>query len=162
MDLELMKKKLVERGYKITKQRELIFETLFESQEEHLSPEEIHELVSKKDSELGIATVYRTLQIFDMLSITRKHDFDDNRYRYELMLEKEDEHRHHHVVCKACGSIFEVKMDLLEDIENEISKKLDFEIADHDLVIYGTCSKCRNNIKKDDDMKEKVNKRVVK
>lgn len=53
-------------------------------------------------------------------------------------------------------------MDLLEDIENEISKKLDFEIADHDLVIYGTCSKCRNNIKKDDDMKEKVNKRVVK
>ena len=107
-------------------------------------------------------TVYRTLQIFDMLSITRKHDFDDNRYRYELMLEKEDEHRHHHVVCKACGSIFEVKMDLLEDIENEISKKLDFEIADHDLVIYGTCSKCRNNIKKDDDMKEKVNKRVVK
>lgn len=136
-----MRKLLVDNSYKITKQREIIFNVLNENQGNHLSPEDLHELASKYDKEIGIATVYRTLVIFDKLNIVHKLDFDDNRYRYEIIRE-DDHHQHHHLLCKNCGKIIEVEEDHLEDLEKIIEEKYLFKVSNHDLKFYGECSEC--------------------
>ncbi|MCI5997633.1 MAG: Fur family transcriptional regulator [Peptoniphilaceae bacterium] len=141
MDLKEMRKLLVDNSYKITKQREIIFNVLNENQGNHLSPEDLHELASKYDKEIGIATVYRTLVIFDKLNIVHKLDFDDNRYRYEIIRE-DDYHQHHHLLCKNCGKIIEVEEDYLEDLEKIIEEKYLFKVSNHDLKFYGECSEC--------------------
>ena len=108
MEVKDMKKLLVENNYKITKQREIVFNVLNENKGNHLSPEELHEIASKYDKDLGIATVYRTLVIFDKMNIVHKLDFDDKRYRYEIIRD-DDKHQHHHLLCKDCGKIIEVE-----------------------------------------------------
>lgn len=135
---------LVKNGYKVTKQRELVFQVLGENIGNHLSPEELHEVVSKYDSDIGIATVYRTLVIFDKLGVVHKLDFDDNRYRYEVIRD-EDMHQHHHLLCKDCGKVIEVEEDYLEGLEEMIEKKYKFSINNHDLKFYGKCSECSKN-----------------
>ena len=149
MDLNTFNELLSKNGYKVTSQRELIFETLLNSTGSHLSPEELHEIVNKQDKDIGIATVYRTLLLFEELGLVYKDDFDDNRARYELS--RDDEHHHHHLICKSCGDIIEVEHDLLDDIEDYIEENYKFDITDHDLKFYGLCSDCR----KDDNKIEK-------
>lgn len=141
MDLKEMRKLLVDNNYKITKQREILFTILDKNQGNHLSPEELHALASKVDKDLGIATVYRTLVIFDKLNVVHKLDFDDNRYRYEIIRD-EDCHQHHHLLCKKCGKIIEVKEDYLEELEKIIEEKYKFKVLNHDLKFYGECSDC--------------------
>ena len=130
-------------------QREVIFEALLENMDSHLSPEELNEIVSKKDPEIGIATVYRTLLIFEELNLVYKLDFDDKRYRYELVDEDED-HHHHHIICTNCGKVDEVKYDLLEDVEKQIKNDYNFDIQNHDLKFYGICSDCQEKIKNEE------------
>ncbi|QQK07590.1 Fur family transcriptional regulator [Miniphocaeibacter halophilus] len=143
MDLNNLKTILTENGYKVTKQREVIFQALLENNESHLSPEELHEIVSKIDKDIGIATVYRTLLLFEELNIVYKLDFDDNRYRYELASEGE-KHQHHHLICTNCSKVEEVKYDLLENIEEDIEKTYKFKIQNHVLKFFGLCSECQS------------------
>lgn len=149
MNIETLKTKLINAGYKVTKQREVIFEALLENMDSHLSPEELNAIVSKKDPEIGIATVYRTLLIFEELNLVYKLDFDDKRYRYELVDEDED-HHHHHIICTNCGKVDEVKYDLLEDVEKQIKNDYNFDIQNHDLKFYGICSDCQEKIKNEE------------
>ena len=144
MDLDRLKELLIKNGYKVTKQRELIFDTLVKSEDSHLSPEELHEIVNLKDKDIGIATVYRTLLLFEELGIVYKLDFDDNRYRYEIVSEDE-KHHHHHLICSSCSKVIEVKGDLLDNVETDIEKTYNFKIKDHDLKFYGLCSECQKN-----------------
>lgn len=131
---------LVKHGYKVTKQREIIFQVLSENMGNHLSPEELHDVVSEIDDDIGIATVYRTLVIFDKLGIVHKLDFDDNRYRYEII--RDEDHQHHHLLCKGCGKVIEVEEDYLDGLEKMIKDKYKFSIYNHDLKFYGKCSEC--------------------
>lgn len=141
MDLKTLNDLLSKNGYKVTNQREIIFKALSDNQGSHLSPEEIHEIVNKEDNEIGIATVYRTLLLFEELGLVYKDDFDDNRARYELA--GDDEHHHHHLICNNCGKIIEVEHDLLDDIEEYIRDEYQFDIQDHDLKFYGLCADCK-------------------
>lgn len=141
MDLEKFKSILQNNGYKITKQREVIFETLLENSSEHLSPEELHLIVNKKDKDIGIATVYRTLQLFEELNLVYKLNFDDNRYRYELT--RDEEHQHHHLICTQCNKVEEVSYDLTSDIEESISKNYGFKVTNYVLKFFGICSQCQ-------------------
>ena len=141
MDLEKFKSILQNNGYKITKQREVIFETLLENSSEHLSPEELHLIVNKKDKDIGIATVYRTLQLFEELNLVYKLNFDDNRYRYELT--RDEEHQHHHLICTQCNKVEEVSYDLTSDIEESIRKNYGFKVTNYVLKFFGICSQCQ-------------------
>ncbi len=142
MDLDKLRELLIKNNYKVTKQREVIFNTLLEDEESHLSPEELHEIVNKKDKDIGIATVYRTLLLFEELGVVFKLDFDDNRYRYEIVSDGE-KHHHHHLICSSCSKVIEVKDDLLDNIEEDIEDNYKFKISDHDLKFYGICSECQ-------------------
>lgn len=146
MDFNVNKYKniLQKKGYKLTNQRREILNAIIENHDDHLSCDDVFNIVSKKNPDLGIATVYRTLQLFEKLNIVYKLNFDDGLSRYELNSGTEN-HHHHHLICLECGKVLEVKMDLLESLESEIEREGNFKIVDHNVKFYGYCSDCRTN-----------------
>lgn len=140
MNLDGFQNLLVEKSYKVTNQRILIFEILYNNQDQHLSPEEIHNIVIEKDKDIGIATVYRTLLLFEKLDIVNKTEFDDKVARYELLDEND---QHHHLICTNCNKIIEVDGGLLTEVETQIEEIYDFTIVDHDLKFFGICGQCQ-------------------
>ncbi|WP_353096721.1 Fur family transcriptional regulator [Tissierella praeacuta] len=142
MDINIIKGKLQKEGYKLTTQRRAILKTIVDNQDEHLSCDEIYNIVRKEYPDLGIATVYRTLQLFEKLNIVYKLNFDDGCSRYELSTDSEN-HHHHHLICLNCGKVTEVKLDLLEALEEEIENEGQFTIVDHNVKFYGYCSECK-------------------
>lgn len=140
-EVENFKENLKQKGYKLTTQRRAILDVIIENREKHLSSEEIYDLVKDKYPEIGLATVYRTLQLFEELGIIYKLNFDDGRSRYELY--HDEDHQHHHLICLKCGSVIEMEGDLLENLEEAIESTKDFEIVDHNVKFFGYCSKCR-------------------
>lgn len=139
--LEVICRKLCENDYKLTPQRQVILQVLTEHPERHLSAEEIYTIVKQKYPEIGLATVYRTLEILADLDILQKMDFDDGRSRYEL--NDGGAHHHHHLICIKCGRVIEFEDDLLESLEAMVAKKTNFEVLDHHLKFYGLCGDCR-------------------
>jgi Fur family ferric uptake transcriptional regulator len=132
------------KGYKYTSQREDVLRILLDNSDSHLSCEEVHGILSREKKDVGIATVYRTLQLFEKLGIVYRINFDDGVSRYELNMGTGD-HHHHHLICTECGSVTEVKLDLLEALEEEIEKEEGFLIRDHDVKFYGICKKCKES-----------------
>ncbi|MDR7870041.1 MAG: Fur family transcriptional regulator [Tissierellaceae bacterium] len=141
-DLDNFKNSLRKEGYKLTYQREAILEAIIKNRDEHLSSEEIYNIVSKDYPEIGIATVYRTMQLFEKLKIVYKLNFDDGFSRYELNLGTGN-HHHHHLICLKCGKVMEVKLDLLDSLEKEIENDGKFTIIDHNVQFYGYCNECK-------------------
>ncbi|HYE84233.1 MAG TPA: Fur family transcriptional regulator [Clostridia bacterium] len=141
-EFEYLRQKLKEKGYKLTPQRRSILDIILETEGRHLSAEEIYELVKNKCPDIGLATVYRTMQMFDEVGLVYKHNFDDGRSRYELNHHNED-HQHHHLICVGCNTVIEVEEDLLEQLEAGIEKKYNFKINNHNVKFFGYCEKCR-------------------
>lgn len=131
-------------GSKLTPQRLTILDVIMREEGKHLTIEQIYEKVKQVKPETGVATVYRTILLFEELGIVKKLDLNDGIYRYELNHE-EEVHGHHHLVCSACGKVEEVKDDLLDSVEQTIEKDYKFRIKDHSLKFYGLCSDCYKN-----------------
>ncbi|MCX7841605.1 MAG: transcriptional repressor [Clostridia bacterium] len=140
------REQLKERGYKLTSQRQAVLDVLLDHEGQHLSTEEIYELVKRKNPDIGLATVYRTLLLMDSMELVYKLDFDDGLSRYEINKHTED-HRHHHLICTQCGCVAEVEEDLLESLEEQILRKNKFVVKDHRVKFYGLCEKCFNKLK---------------
>ena len=141
-DIYAYKEVLKENGYKLTSQRKAILKILMENKSEHLSCDDIFKITSVEHPEIGIATIYRTLQLFEELGMVYKLNFNDGFSRYELDLGTE-EHHHHHLICLSCGKVIEVKVDLLDSLEQKIEKNDNFTIVDHNVKFYGYCSDCK-------------------
>lgn len=137
-----LRQKFQEKQYKLTPQRKIILEAFVEHQDEHLSAEDVHNIVRQHSSEIGLATVYRTLELFSELEVLQKMDFGDGRSRYEIN-EKTTPHHHHHLICLSCNKVKEFEDDLLETLETVISRKSNFEIVDHQVKFYGYCEECQ-------------------
>lgn len=143
-----VEEKLRAKEYKLTPKREHILRVLLEHKDEHLSAEEVYNLVKERVPDVGLATVYRTLELFSNFDIIHSMDFGDGRKRFEFGSASEG-HRHHHLICTQCGKIIEVAEDLLEELEDRVSKKYKFEIFDHELKIFGRCEECIKDKKSD-------------
>ncbi len=126
LDNEYVKKVLKDNGYKFTNQRVKIYKVFVDNMNKHLTTEEVFKIVSKIDPEIGIATVYRTVLLFNELGLISQISFGDNITRYEIKLNNNG-HNHHHLICLGCGKVQEVKIDLLDDIEKEVDKKAEEE-----------------------------------
>ena len=105
--------------------------------------------------EIGLATVYRNLELLEKLNIIHRFDSGDGQSRYEIRLGTEDQHFHHHLICEQCGSIGEFKTDLLETIEKRIADETGFEVTDHCLRFFGICAVCREQEKTEEAKKGK-------
>jgi Fur family ferric uptake transcriptional regulator len=137
-----LRDKLRERQYKLTPQRQTILQAFIENHEQHLSAEDIYNIVRQKSPEIGLATVYRTLELLSDLEVLQKMDFGDGRSRYEIN-ESSTPHHHHHLICLSCGKVKEFEDDLLETLESAIARKSNFLILDHQLKFYGYCQECQ-------------------
>jgi Fur family transcriptional regulator, ferric uptake regulator len=143
-ETQKLKEQMKVQGYKLTPQRRAVLDIIIENEGKHLSTEEIYDLVKKDCPEIGLATVYRTLQLFEKMGVVCKMNFDDGCNRYELVHEDED-HHHHHLICLSCGSVEEVEDDLLEILESSIQKKCNFKITNHRVKFFGYCKNCSDS-----------------
>lgn len=141
---EHFKSLLKQNGLKVTTQRVAILEVLNNRPGKHLTAEEIYDYVKKKYLDIGIATVYRTIQMLSELNLIDKLNLGDGYVRYEISKTSKEEtcHHHHHLICLDCGSIFAFQDDLLETLEERIKETMGFEIVDHEVKLYGHCKKC--------------------
>ncbi len=137
--MDLINTKLKENSYRLTGQRKAVLNVMLGNKGRHLSAEEVLWEARKIFPNIGIATVYRTLEKLAGLEILYKSMFEGNKYRYELA--ENEKHHHHHVLCLACGRISEVSGDLLNELENELYDK-GYKIIDHELKFYGYCPLC--------------------
>ncbi|MFZ5631886.1 MAG: Fur family transcriptional regulator [Bacillota bacterium] len=135
--------KLRAREQKLTTRRKSVLEVLLENKDKHLSAEEVYNLVKERDPDIGLATVYRTLELFSSFDIIHSMDFGDGRKRYEFGDSRVTGHQHHHLICLKCGQILEVNEDLLEDLELRVSRDFGFAVHNHQLKIFGHCKDCK-------------------
>lgn len=150
LDREGFEKLLREKGLKVTTQRLAVLTVLSQKPDSHLTAEEIYDLVKVSNPEIGLATVYRTIQMLLELKIIDRINLDDGYVRYELghVYEDEDSHHHHHLICIKCGRVMSFQGDLLEEFEKRIEGKTGFQIQDHDVKLYGYCTDCLEKTRK--------------
>lgn len=122
----------IEKGMKMTGQRRLIARVLSES-EDHPDVEAVYRRASELDPKISIATVYRTVRLFEEANILDRHDFGDGRARYE---EAPLEH-HDHLIDVRSGRVLEFQDEEIERLQKKIARKLGFELIDHRLELYG-------------------------
>ena len=143
-DLKDLRGKLSESGYKMTPQRKEILKIFVEhSERHHMSAEDVYSILRENDSEIGLATVYRALDLLSDLGILVRMDFGDGCARYELNTADPTIHHHHHLICLNCKKVIEFEEDLLEMLEAYIEKKSGFQIVNHEVKFFGYCSDCR-------------------
>lgn len=126
-------------GLKHTAQRDTILRTFLETRE-HLSVNELHRLVQKKDARIGFTTVYRTLKLLAECGLASEVAFHDGIARYEHQYNRRG---HHHMVCTGCGSSVEFFSAEVDRLEHEIGRKFNYETTRHTFQIYGLCEDCR-------------------
>ncbi len=140
--IDRIKKQLHAASYKLTPQREATVLVLLEHEADHLSAEDVFLLVKEKSPDIGLATVYRTLELLTDLKVVDKINFGDGVARFDLRKEGAD-HFHHHLICIECGKVEEVQEDLLGDVEKIVESRWDFTIKDHWLTFHGICRDCK-------------------
>lgn len=148
LDKEAFENLLREKGLKVTNQRTAVLSAFSATKDSHLTAEEIYELIKKDSPEIGLATVYRTIQLLLELKIIDRIYLDDGSVRYELghVYEEEDAHHHHHLICVKCGRVMSFQGDLLDEFEERIERQTGFQIQDHDVKLYGYCTDCLKKV----------------
>ena len=125
--------KCAAKGVRLTDQRKLVAKVMSESGD-HPNVDELHKRVSKLDSKISIATVYRTVKLFEESGIIAKHDFKGNKARYE---QAPYEH-HDHLIDVNTGEIIEFVNDDIEKLQKKVAEKLGYKLVDHRLELYGS------------------------
>ena len=149
IDREDFKRLLKEKGLKMTRQRLVVLEVLAESSGQHLTAEEIYERIKAANPDIGLATVYRTVQLLLELGLIDRINLDDGCVRYEIghLLTDETKHNHHHLICRKCGRVIPFDADLLDELEEHIEEAAGFHVQDHEVKFYGLCSDCMKSEK---------------
>ena len=124
-----------EKGLRMTEPRRIIARVLSDT-DDHPDAEELYERVKIIDSSISLATIYRTMKLFEEVSIVSKRDFGDGRARYERVSGPED--HHHHMIDVETGEVLEFYNQELEDLKVRIAKDLGFDLVDHHLELFGT------------------------
>ena len=123
----------IEKGMKMTEQRRVIARVLSDSTD-HPDVEDVYKRASSIDPKISIATVYRTLRLFDIANIIERLDFGDGRARYEVSTE--DSH-HHHLIDMKTGDVLEFENEDLENIKKQIANDLGYKLVGERLELYG-------------------------
>jgi len=127
-----IEEKCLTKGVRLTDQRKIIAEAMSASND-HPDVDELHKRVNKIDKKISIATVYRTVKLFEESGIVEKHDFKGGKARYE---ESPEEH-HDHLIDVNSGEIIEFVDTEIEILQNKVAKKLGYKLVDHKLELYG-------------------------
>lgn len=128
----LQRQELRKAGLKVTLPRLKILEILENCDQRHLSAEDIYKELLEVGEDIGLATVYRVLTQFESAGLVTRHNFEGGHSVFEL-----DSGEHHdHMVCISSGEVIEFRNEEIEKLQREIAKQHDFELIDHNLVLY--------------------------
>ncbi len=136
---EILHRHLKRVGLKQTAQRDTILRTFLETRD-HLSTDELHRLIQRKDAGIGYTTVYRTLKLLAECGLASEVAFHDGIARYEHQYNRRS---HHHMVCTECGSSVEFFSHEVDQLEQEIGRRHRYTTTRHTFQIYGICEDCR-------------------
>ena len=131
-----IEKKCISKGVKLTEQRKIIARVMSES-DDHPDVDELYKRVSKIDSKISIATVYRTVKLFEESGILTKHEFKGGKARYETL----NESHHDHLIDIKTGEIIEFVDDEIEKLQKKVAEKYGYTLVDHKLELYGVKKK---------------------
>ena len=131
-----IEQKCIEKGVKLTDQRKIIAKIMSGSQD-HPDVDELYKKVSKIDSKISIATIYRTVKLFEESGILTKHEFKGGKARYEEL----NEGHHDHLIDIKSGEIIEFVDDEIERLQKKVAEKYGYKLVDHKLELYGVKKK---------------------
>ena len=131
-DINIIEEKCAKQGVRLTDQRKLIAKVMSES-DDHPDVDELHKRVNKHDSKISIATVYRTVKLFEEAGIVAKHDFKGTKARYEQTTQE----HHDHLIDINTGEITEFVNEDIEKLQKKVAEKLGYKLVDHRLELYG-------------------------
>ena len=131
-----IEQKCIYKGVKLTDQRRIVAKVMTESHD-HPDVDELYNRVSKIDSKISIATVYRTVKLFEESGILTKHEFKGRKARYEEL----NEGHHDHLIDIKSGEIIEFVDDEIERLQKKVAEKYGYELVDHKLELYGVKKK---------------------
>ena len=131
-----IEEKCLKAGVRLTDQRKLISKVMSQS-EDHPDVDELHKRVSKLDNKVSIATVYRTVKLFEEVGILSKHDFKGTKARYEQATRE----HHDHLIDINTGEIVEFVNEDIEKLQKKVAEKLGYKLVDHRLELYGAKNK---------------------
>ena len=139
---DTIEQKCLSKGVKLTDQRKIIAKVISESKAEygesdHPDVDELYSRVSKIDPKISIATIYRTVKLFEEAGILTKHDFKGGKARYEAMIES----HHDHLIDIKTGEIIEFVDDEIEKLQKKVAEKYGYTLVDHKLELYGVKKK---------------------
>jgi len=139
---DTIEQKCLDKGVKLTEQRKIIAKVISESKTEygesdHPDVDELYSRVSKIDPRISIATVYRTVKLFEEAGILTKHDFKGGKARYEAMIES----HHDHLIDIKSGEIIEFVDEEIEKLQKKVAEKYGYTLVDHKLELYGVKKK---------------------
>ena len=140
--VDTIEQKCLSKGVKLTEQRKIIARIISESKSEygesdHPDVDELYNRVLKVDPKISIATVYRTVKLFEEAGILTKHDFKGGKARYEAMIES----HHDHLIDIKTGEIIEFVDDEIEKLQKKVAEKYGYKLVDHKLELYGVKKK---------------------
>ena len=135
---DTIEQQCLSKGVKLTEQRRIIAKVISESkaaygESDHPDVDELYSRVSKVDPKISIATVYRTVKLFEEAGILTKHDFKGGKARYEAMIES----HHDHLIDIKSGEIIEFVDEEIEELQKKVAQKYGYKLVDHKLELYG-------------------------
>tara|TARA_Y100001970_G_scaffold42988_1_gene53553 strand:- start:1288 stop:1698 length:411 start_codon:yes stop_codon:yes gene_type:complete len=133
---ETIEQKCISKGVKLTEQRKIIAKVMTTS-DDHPDVDELYNRVSKIDAKISIATVYRTVKLFEEAGILAKHEFKGGKARYEEISES----HHDHLIDVKTGEIIEFVDDEIEKLQKKVADKYGYDLVDHKLELYGVKKK---------------------
>jgi len=138
--IDKLKEIIKQKGLKYTKQREIILETILESNK-HLSAEELYNLIQEKypEERIGIATVYRAVSFLEDSKLISSISLDKDTKKFETNFKE----HHDHLICIKCGKIVEFTNPKIEKEQEKIAKSHGFNLLEHDMYLYGICKDCQ-------------------
>ncbi|MGR9043916.1 MAG: ferric iron uptake transcriptional regulator [Gammaproteobacteria bacterium] len=136
------KQDLRDAGLKVTLPRVKILEILEnQTDDRHLTAEQVYKILLSENEEIGLATVYRVLTQFEAAGLVSRHHFEGGNSVFEL-----NKGGHHdHILCVKCGKVAEFTDSIIESRQKEIAGKLGYELTDHSLYLYGLCANCKKS-----------------
>ena len=130
---------LVSKGFKKTRQRDIIAEIFFNGPHHHYRIEEILEHARKLDASISYATVYRTMMMFVEIGFAQQRQFGKGQSLFEV----HGRHHHDHLICTQCKKIIEFENETIEKLQAQVAKRHGFKMTHHKMELYGTCVSCQ-------------------
>jgi Fur family transcriptional regulator, ferric uptake regulator len=143
MEVERFKDFLGARGFKNTREREIILKEL-EAREDHFNAEKLYSILNKKGIRVSRPTIYRTLKLLEQFHLIERLDVKKSCYYYEPKYQRKD---HGHLICEQCGKIIDFSWEGFEKLKSEVSKEREFKTDSISIHVFGICGTCQQGSK---------------